>query len=198
MWIFIRFLSEHYGHESVLRVWENAVDYNGYDAWDAALAEEDTTLGTLFRDFGVALLTRAFEEGEAYPLVRLEGVVGNDESFQPGDGVAQMAVDYIEVQANGPVSVQLNTTDLQGWLVGIDGAQASLFPMPAGQGSVDASAFQHLYLMVLNLQEPKGESDCRFSDYSVTTQPGGEGQQAISAFNAVNFQAPHVENMKDP
>lgn len=199
MWIFIRFLSERYGHESVRAVWEASIDLDGYDAWDRVLADVGVTLEALFRDFSVALLTRDFEEGGSYPVVRLEGETGVGEVFTPLDGVAQMAVDYIEIFADQVIDVELDQNKLDGLLIGVNEGEASLFPMEAGSVSVDASLFQHLYLAVLNLNRANQESNCSFTTYSVAVFPGnGSGQAPASVLPAGNFLAPRVESLMDP
>ena len=198
MWIFLRYLSEQYGHESVRAVWESAIDQDGYAAWDLALDGEGITLEQLFRDFAVALLTRSFEEGSDYPVVRLEGEVGINEFFDPVDGVGQLGADYIEILADQVVSVVLDGDTLEGLLVGIADAQASLFPLIDGEARVNASQFEYLYLTVLNLQRAETEERCRFFPYSVVVTPASTTDQAQNTIGAGNFQPPFVEGLEDP
>lgn len=198
MWIFIRYLSEQYGHESVRAVWERAIEQDGYAAWDRALADRGITLEELFRDFAVALLTRSFEEGRGYPTVRLEGELGVNEFFDPVDGVGQLGVDYIEILADQAVRVELDGRDLDGLLVGIADGLANLFPLSSAGANVDAGQFEHLYLAVLNLQRAETEDRCHFSSYTVAVTPASTTDQAQTTIAAGNFQAPFVEGLEDP
>ncbi|MBC8508042.1 MAG: hypothetical protein ISR58_08830 [Anaerolineales bacterium] len=207
-WIFLRYISEHHGHETVRSIWEHARDLDGYAALEAALGDAGTTLDDTFRGFSLTLLTRAFEEGAGYPILRLEGEASMESGFVPNDGVGQMAADYVEIQANGVVTVALKSDHLEGMLVGIQGNQGSVFTMAGNQGSVftmagnqasvDSSHFDHLYLIVLNLEKADREYDCEFAPYTVEITSGDQPQAASESLQASNFQTPEPEPLLDP
>ena len=196
LWIFFRFYSERYGHEAVIEIWESAVSLDGYDIWDQELSERGTTLQEFFRDYSVALLLRDFEEGQNYPSVRLEGEATLDSTFAPLDGVAQLGADYVRIEAEGPIRIQLDNGDLEILAVGIspDG-QAQLFSASNGQISLNASDYDYLYLIVLNQAQANSEDDCRFSDYSFTVESGGQPSAPSLSISAPNFKAPRVEGL---
>ena len=197
-WIFIRYISENYGHETVRGIWEQAATLDGYAALEAALNAAGTTLDETLRGFSLALLTRDFEEGAAYPVLRLEGTATGAGIFTPLDGVGQMAADYIEILADGAVTVKVDDDALAPLLVGISEGQASVFEFNGAQASVDASAFEHLYLIVINPERAADEYDCYFSEYSVDINAGGQAQPTAETLSAANFSAPEVEELMDP
>ncbi|MBT3389267.1 MAG: hypothetical protein HN413_02550 [Chloroflexi bacterium] len=197
-WIFLRYISENYGHQTVRTIWEQAAALDSYAALEAALNAAGTTLDETLRGFSLALLTREFEEGAAYPVLRLESTATGAGTFTPVDGVGQMAADYIEILANGVVTVKLDDDALTPLLVGIAGGQASVFEFNGAQASVDASAFDHLYLIVINPERAADEYDCYFSEYSVDISAGGQTQPAAETLSATNFSAPEVEELMDP
>ncbi|MCG8346900.1 MAG: DUF6055 domain-containing protein, partial [Chloroflexales bacterium] len=187
-WLFFRYISEQYGHGAVKALWEEARTRDGYAALEAALKNEGTTLDDVIRGYSLALLTNRFQEGAVYPTVRLEGAIRDQ--FQPPDGVASMGADYVELLGDGPLTVMLEAIGLEGRVVDIRDGKASVFPLTAGQATVDGSAFAHLYLIVQNLQRPDPVSNDGMIGYSVIVRPGRATPAQIVA--APNFKAPQV------
>ncbi len=197
-WIFLRYISERYGSWTVRAIWEQAVKLDGYEAIATALAGQNTSLEEVFPAFSIALLTRDFEEGSDYPTVRLEGKARSGDIFTPVDGVGQMAADYVEIIAEGVVTLQLTEPDLHGLLIGLTNNQASVFSLPENKISVDASAFDYLYLIIINLEQAKSEADCYFNRYEVLVEPGGNPAAAENQFLTPNFIPPQVEPLQPP
>ncbi len=196
-WIFLRYISEQYGHATVRAIWEQATTLDGYDAIEAALNAAGTSLEETLRSYTIALLTRDFEEGDTYPVLRLEGEASTG-TFTPLDGVGQMAADYIEILAEGVVTIAVDDEYFTPLLVGISGKQASVFEFNGTQASADASAFEHLYLIAINPDQAVDEYDCYFSEYSVEVSSAGSAQTAVETLSAANFSAPAVEELMDP
>lgn len=196
-WLFLRFISERYGHATVRAIWEQAVTHDGYGAVGRALAAVGTSLPEVFREYSLALLTRDFEEGDTYPLLRLEGVAVVDEPFTPVDGVAQMGADYIEIEASAPVTIRLEGS-LPGWVVGVRGEEVHLYTLEDGPAGVDAAAFERLYLIVMNPEAALRERHCAFTDYSVQVLSGGAPQTADEIRGRAYFHPPRVEGLHDP
>ena len=197
LWIFIRYLSESYGPETVRQVWETAANKDGYAIFDAVLKDNGTTLEEFFQSYSVALLTRDFEEGADYPVLRLEGIAESGQ-FTPFDGVGQLGADYVQIKASGTVSVKLNSDDLHGLLVGIKSDHVDIYDMQANKASIDTSAYDHVYLIAMNFLRPAGEEDCAFTPYTVSVNSATTAQNSVSQRAATNFAAPEVEGLLDP
>ncbi len=197
-WIFLRYISERYGSWVVRSIWEYAITLDGYEAIAAALADQNTSLEDVFTAFSIALLTRDFEEGADYPTVRLEGKAQPSTTFTPVDGVGQMAADYVELIAEGTLTLEVTNPDLRALLVGLKNNQVSVFPLAENTISVNASEFDYLYLVILNLEQAESEADCYFSGYEVVIEPGGIPAAAESHFLAPNFTPPQVEPLQPP
>jgi len=197
-WIFLRYISEHHGPNTIRSIWEYARDLDGYAAIEAALSDVGVTLDEIFRDFSIALLTRSFEEGSRYPILRLEGEAQRESDFAPQDGVGQMAADYVAILANEIISVDLHSATMEGMLVGIQGSQANVFSMPNNQAAIDASQFDYLYLIVLNLEKAHKEYDCEFDFYSANISAGGQPTVPAKIVSAAKFEPPQVEPLLDP
>lgn len=194
-WIFFRYISEQFGHNSVKAIWEAARSQDGYTAIETALSGYGTNLDEVMRGYNLALLTNGFAEEAEYPTVRLEGAVTNQ--FQPTDGVESMGADYVEIQGEGALTVRLESTGLEGRLVGINSGQASIFPMPDGQTTIDGSAYQHLYLIVQNLNRPATGTETNMAAYAVTVTPGGAVNAPTATASAPNFRPPVVADRSE-
>lgn len=197
-WIFLRHLSEQHGHEIVRSIWEHAVSLNGYAAIEAALQSKGKTLEETLHDFSVALLVRGFDEGDTYPVLRLEGAVSAGETFIPGDGVGQMAADYLEIFADGPVTITLQAEGLRPAVAAIAQNEVGIFQTSNNQIRVDGSRFDHLYLIVMNPQRANLEHQCAFSPYTVQISSGGQPQVPSRILTAPNFTPPEVDGLMDP
>lgn len=190
MWIFMRHLSEQYGHEIILRLWEHIIELDGYDAWDALLAEYDTTLEDVFLDYSVALLTRNFEEGLRYPAVTLEGSAVLDEWYAPADGVYQLGADYINLPMQQPITVTLDAEGMLGAVVGIAQGHSYVYPLWDGEISLDSSWHERTYMIVMNMERAVNARNCISSDYYLYVAPGGVAEQPEWNMAAPNFQPP--------
>ncbi|HLF91712.1 MAG TPA: MXAN_6640 family putative metalloprotease [Anaerolineales bacterium] len=196
MWIFLRYISEHYGNDAIRAIWESLATQDGYAALEMALTGVDADLDEVFRGFSVALLTRAFEEGIGYPTVLLKGEIEAGRSFSPLIGIAQMAADFIEIFGQGNVAITLQGLE-HGLVVGLQDTEADIFRLQGGQISVDASQYEYLYLIVLNLSRAGRESDCQEVSYSILTGPGEQANLPDMTLNVPNFNPPRVKLLPD-
>ena len=197
LWVFIRYYSESYGHQAVRELWETTISEDGYAVWDEELAERGSSLAEFFEDFSVALLLRDFEEGANYPSVRLEGTASLGQLFEPQSGVGQMAADYVQIEASGPITIVLDSDDLEGVAVGIDGGVAQRFPLEDGEVGLDAGDYEYLYLIVINPERAENEDACEFYDYTVQVQSGASLDGSASESQpAPNFTPPNDEGLE--
>ena len=196
-WIFLRYLSENYGHAAVRSAWELAADTDGYKIWDAVLARSGTSLEQFFQEYSIALLLRDFDEGDTYPAVRLEGTAYENQPFTPTDGVNQLGSDYIQISSSGMIIVTVESDSLTGVVVGISHDQAAVFPLTRNQMTMDSDAYQHLYLIVLNTYRAAGINNCHITDYTVSITSGGGPQEPAQLLPADHFSVPYVEGLLD-
>lgn len=194
-WLFFRFISERYGHDTVKAVWEIARTQDGYQAIDTALQSVGTTLEEVIRGYRLAMLLNNFEKGSTYPTVRLEGEVTNH--FKPTDGVDALGADYMELVGNGPLMVRLDATGLEGRVIGIREGQASVFPMVQNSVTVDGSTFDYLYLIVQNAEWRNAADDEPWLSYQITITPGSDVAVPTQVIDAPNFKAPQVSKRGD-
>ncbi|MEX2161114.1 MAG: hypothetical protein WD751_04290 [Anaerolineales bacterium] len=195
LWVFIQFLSERYGTETVMELLRD-VGLSESQAWDRLLKVQETDLDSLVRDFSVALLTRGFVKDFLYPTLTIEGSVRLGSTFIPDDGVEQMGADYVEIEARGPIQISLESQGLTGVVVGINDDLGYLYKMPEGQTSLDAGLFDHVYVIVMNPQMVFSPSDCQITEYSIDVSLGDDLRRAdfsiaVDNFRPLRFAVPH-------
>ena len=195
-WIFLRFLSDRFGEEVVRTIWEEAIYRDGYEALDTTLRRYGTSFDVQFQEFTVALLLRDFEFDLDYPTVRLEGTISKFGNFNPVDGIGQTGADFIEIDLGGVISLDLwNIQD--GMVVGVREDTADIFLLQE-EISFDTEPYQHVYLIVQNLQRVVDWDDCRIAPYSVRTEAGEISATPDLSLPSANFQIPVVEDLLNP
>jgi hypothetical protein len=199
LWIFLQYISENYGPETVRSIWENAQELDGYEALEVALFDAGTTLDAAFREFSLALLARGFDRGAEFPTLRLEGEASIESVFTPRDGVGQLAADYVEIQTGGTVAIRLNAENLSGLVVGLRNGEMSVFNMVTNQASINTADFDHVYLLIINYDRAETEYDCQFTPYTVTVEATNQpADPPTSQVAAPNFTPPEIEELLDP
>ena len=190
-WIFLRYLSEHYGGQAtVRRIWEQAVFSNGFTAIAGALSPLGTTIPEVFNGMAVANATRltcpngtphCYREAWRYPTVQIEGTIlfsGTTRTYIPSDGVqTNYSTDYVRIVADSPIAVQF--TGSAGVQYGVSllaygNGGVTVLPLsldgspPQGTQTVDASRYDDLLLVIANLSQ---SAFCTAKDYTITVAP---------------------------
>jgi hypothetical protein len=193
-WLLLRLMSERYGSDIIPSIWAYSRDLDGFASINAALAPLGSSLVDETRDFAVANLLRAYEEGETYPAVRLEGEAGLG-TFTPSDGVQGLGADYVRLVGSGNVTVALS--DSSGMLfmraVGVqaNSPQADVIAATGGSLTVNLDAYQAVFVVVHNDEPTSSEARCRFTGYSLTVAPAAGPASLVEAvWPAENFELP--------
>ncbi len=176
MWVFAQVLTETYGADMVVDIWHRMADTGGYGPFDDAFAARGTDFPAELRRFAWAVLLRDFAGGDDYPVARLQEAVSGPGVWNPVDGVQRYAMDYIGLDLDRMYTVTVSAEDagVEGVVVGVRNGSADIFP--AGQAiTVDFSAYDHAYLVVINQTRPPNEAGCATARYTYTVQdPGAE------------------------
>ena len=200
MWVFDQMLSETYGDGLVLEIWLRMADGAGFAPFDDAFAARGTTFEDEVQRFALNVLLRNFADGAAYPVARLEDAITGPGELSPADGVQRYAMDYIGLDIPGTVTVTLSSEDdgVQGIVVGMRGTTADIFPTGRAT-TITLDAYDHAYLIVLNLTRPPNEAGCATARYTVSVaEAAGDATPATSSITAPHFAAPAVGVVTDP
>lgn len=190
-WLLLRLMSERYGQDIVLTIWENMREVGGFRAIDLALAPHGSSLLAESRDFAVANLLRAYTEGDLYPTVRVEGEAGVG-VYRPADGVQSLGADYVRLNGSGPLTVTLTSPEapLSLRAVGVRGGDADLIEMAGNSLTVDRSLYSDVFLIVHNDDQFAHESECFFADYTLEVTEGSAPSSVASVWPAGLFSTP--------
>jgi hypothetical protein len=201
MWVFDEMLSEEYGPGIILDIWLRMGDSAGYAPFDDAFAARGTTFADEVQRFAEDVLLRDFANGNAYPVARLQESVTGPGEWTPADGVQRYAMDYIGLNiTSGLYTVTLDSPDdgVTGIVVGTRGSTADVFP--AGRSTtLDFGAYNHVYLIAVNLTRPPNEAGCATARYTYAVRTATDRVTAIDHnVRAPSFSAPRVEAVTDP
>ncbi len=201
MWVFDEMLAEEYGPGIILDIWLRMGDSAGYVPFDDAFAAHGSTFEDEVQHFAEDVLLRDFADGNAYPVARLQESVTGPGEWTPADGVQRYAMDYIGLAiTSGLYTVTLDSPDdgVTGIVVGVHGSTADVFP--AGRATtLDFGAYDHVYLIVVNLTRPPNEAGCATARYTYAVQSATDSVTAIDHdVRAPAFSAPRVEAVTDP
>ena len=176
-WLLMHFLAEKYGNDLIKNVWEQTVQYDGYEAIDKALAPHDTQFIDEIQAYHLDLLISNFGFDELVWVVRLEGTVDHTQMFQPVSGVGQMGADYIRITADGIIDIRVHQLD-RAVFVGIQDDVADLYYQHDHVISVDMDRYQYGFVIVMNLEQAIDVEDCSYFPYQLSVSRGKEAAGA--------------------
>ena len=113
------------------------------------------------------------------------------------DGIGQMAADFVEIAADGVVKISV--WNLQnGTVVGIRNNSADIYQLQDSSTTINVDDYDHVYLIVLNLDRAKEIDDCEMTQYRVNVLRGEEPVMPDQILEIKHFNQPSVEPLKDP
>jgi hypothetical protein len=193
-WLLLRLMSERYGSDIVPSIWAYSRDLDGFASINAALAPLGSSLVDESRDFAIANLLRAYEEGSTYPAVHLEGEAGLG-VFSPSDGVQGLGADYVRVSGGGNVTITLS--DSSGHLfmqvvgVQVNNPQADVIAANSGSLTVNLDTYRAVFVVIHNDEPTSNEARCQFTNYSLTVTPAsGAPSEVETTWPAHHFELP--------
>jgi hypothetical protein len=174
-WTLLEVIADRYGEGAILRIWENAIEYEGLDIITQTLDELGTSLPEMISVWRARNLVIDYELGALFPRpVWLENTIDEFGDWSAeGNGIQEMGANYFTLDLNGEVNLELNGSNtLELWVVGINGDVAEAFQL-GESGTVDLSAYSDSYAMVVSTEQPDDLGSCSFLDYSISVSGGG-------------------------
>lgn len=191
-WTLLQSLADVHGDRIVVRLWENSVQYDGFETMSRTLAEVNTTIPDVIQRWRAQNFARDYDLAPRFTRsVRVGGTISRNGSFSPRGRIQQLGANYIALRLSGPRTFTLRgNSNLE--LVGLGRRNGQIEVVPLGRGGVfDASAYQYAALMVFNREMPVTPGACRGIDYSITTaEAAGEQPARAYQFDAQHFAVP--------
>ena len=178
--LLMEFLENNYGEGAVIELWEKSSENEGFELFDAASENWNTTTKQLFLDFSLALIGRDFSHVERLPSVRLEGKLNTNNTlfFHPNDGVANFGFDLVEIiSADEKIKISVSSphSSIEGYLLGINSVnhKREIYSM-MNSATIHPSAYTKLFVIVYNFERINNFTRCISSQYSIHAEPTHE------------------------
>lgn len=192
-WTLLQSLADSYGDQFVVQLWQNAVQYDGFETMSRTLAPHNTTIPDVIQRWRVQNFARAYALAPRFNAsVHLEGTISRNGRWSPRERIEQLGAEYVALRLQGARTFTLTGGDANLELVGLGRRNGQIEVVPLGRGGVfDASAYQYAALMVFNRAMPTAPGECTGGSYSIRTDDA-TGTMAAPAYqlSAEHFQAP--------
>lgn len=192
-WLVIDSIAQDFGDDSILRLWEIAVDEEGMDVFYDFIDELDTTPEDVLRRFAIRNLLFDYELGDEFPnTVDVEEVIEDFETYDSGrDGIEEMAVQYLFIRESDTYTFELDNDELTMVVVGINPDDDEVHIYDIGtEGTVDTDPYDYAYIIVMNTNEHDDPDDCEEEDWEIEVRDGSRDDLAEpndETFNVENF-----------
>ncbi len=191
-WTLLQSLADSYGEGVVVRLWENSVQYDGFETMSQTLAGVGTTIPDALQRWRVQNFARAYAVASKFTrTVRLNGAISRNGSWSPRGRVQELGAHYVAVRLQGAHTYTLRGGDnLE--LVGLGRRNGEIEVIPLGRGGVfNASGYDYAALMVFNRAVPSEPGECRDTNYSIVVADGAGAMASPQyRFNAEHFAPP--------
>jgi hypothetical protein len=179
-WMFLQSLADIYGGNVVQELWVNIARLNGFAALQQTLVAHDDDLVNALVRYRLRNIVRDYKQASLFENATVwleDSIHQTGDQITSGKGVQPLGANYIQVSPElGTFRVELADDGgvLQLWAMGIRGRQAESFAL--GRGAVlDSSAYDNLYLMVMNPLYENGVDDCQYTSYHLNISPASAG-----------------------
>jgi hypothetical protein len=172
-----------------VRIWENAVEHDGFDTMSVTLDEVGTDIPAALRRWRAQNFAMAYELAPLFDRpVALHRSLNRAESWTSKFGPQQLGANYIELDLDGRHEISLSGNDTLE-LVALGHRDGRVDVIELGQGGVvDPQAYDYLGLMVFNPVVPDAPGECSAGMYTLDIS---ETRQAAAQAVSYSFDAPH-------
>ncbi|MEQ1492958.1 MAG: hypothetical protein ABL932_20635, partial [Terricaulis sp.] len=168
-WTLLQSLADVYGDRFVVRIWENSVEYDGFETMSHSLESVGTTIPEALKRWRVQNFARDYALAPHFTrTVDKAGTISRDGQWAPRGRIEQLGANYVSVNVRGPRNYAVRGDNLE--LVGLGRRNGQIEVIPLGRSGVfDASQFEDATLMVFNNAVPRAPGECSGESYSITT-----------------------------
>ncbi len=190
-WTFLQSLADVHGERIVVRMWENAVEHDGFETMSRTLSEVRTNIPDAIQRWRAQNFARAYTLAPRFPrAVAQAGRIGREGAWSTKNGIEQLGAHYLGLDVAGRYAFTLGG-DENMELVALGRRGGEIHVTRLGRSGVfDTTGFQNATLMVLNRAVPSAPGACNAASYSINVARSTARPAAVSyRFNAQHFQA---------
>ncbi len=190
-WTLLQSLADVHGDRIVVRMWENAVTYDGFETMSRTLSEVRTNIPDAIQRWRAQNFARAYDLAPRFPrAVAQIGRITREGAWPlKGGSLEQLGAHYVGLGIQGRYAFTLGG-DANMELVALGRRAGEIHVTRLGRGGVfDTTGYDNATLMVLNRALPTAPGECSAANYSITTARSTARPAAVSyRFSAQHFQ----------
>ncbi|MBX3430453.1 MAG: PPC domain-containing protein [Hyphomonadaceae bacterium] len=189
-WTLLQSLADVYGDRFIVRIWENAVQYDGFETMSRALEGVGTTIPEALKRWRVQNFARDYELAPHFArTVHRAATISREGTLSPRGRIEQLGANYLALLVRGPRTYSVRGENLE--LVGLGRRDGRIEVVPLGRSGVfDASQFDDAALMVFNNAIPRAPGECSGVSYSITTSAANGAMAAPAYHFSARYFAP--------
>lgn len=191
-WTLLQSLADSYGPGIVVKLWENAVRFDGFETMTQTLTPVGTTIPAALQRWRAQNFARAYDLAPSFTRnVRLAGTINRNGVWRPRGHIQQLGVNYVQVRMQGARSYALQG-DANLELVGLGRRNGQIDVIQLGRGGVfDTTGYQYAALMVFNRAVPATPGACTDVNYTINVSAATGAMPAPQyQFSDEHFSAP--------
>jgi hypothetical protein len=190
-WTLLQSLADQYGEQIVVRLWENAITFDGFETIERTLEEVETTIPEVIEYWRAQNFARAYDLAPLFErAVFAEATIDEvgEWTFE-GAGIQELGANYYVLDLNGSHQFTLDGEDSL-YLVALGVTEDEVQVIRLGsEGTFDTSAYEYSALMVFNEAVPDEPGECSFTDYTIeVTEAEGDVLEVAYTFSAEHFE----------
>lgn len=191
-WTLLQSLADVHGDRIVVRLWENAVNYDGFETMSRTLSEVRTNIPDAVQRWRAQNFARAYDLAPRFPrAVAQIGRITREGAWPAkGGSLEQLGAHYVGLGIEGRYAFTL-AGDQNMELVGLGRRAGEIHVTRLGRNGVfDTTGYDNATVMVLNRALPSAPGECSAANYSINVARSTARPAAVSyRFSARHFQA---------
>lgn len=191
-WTLLQSLADSHGDRIVVRLWENAVSYDGFETMSRTLGEVGANIPDTLQRWRVQNFARAYRLAPRFTRnVHLQGTIAAEGEWSTKSGVEQLGAHYLRLNLPGRHTFAL-AGDENLELVGLGRRDGQIRVFRLGRSGVfDARGFDYAALMVFNRAVPPAPGECTAARYTINVSGASRAMgSAAYRFSAEHFAPP--------
>ena len=192
-WLFLQSLVDVHGVDIVREIWENAVQYDGFEALSAALEAHGDTIENAMLRYAATNVTRSYPFAERFgsTVWRENTIDAAGPWLFTGLGIQELAMNYYDVQLDGTYTAAFSAASdyMQFVGIGIRGDEADVINL-GSEGTFSTQGYDSFVLAVVNLQYDEDVENCEYGAYlfDITESSKGTTSEVTFTLDASNFE----------